>query len=142
MTTTAARRPATPSSPPADLEADDVLRQTQTVRAIASAKSLDDISDDAAETLFGDAAFDLVSAALASAEEWPDEEPAPAPPPAPAARAQPEATKAAAPPEPAKSAAPAEDPFDWLGLGEDAPLELIDDATLPPVNPARRTAIR
>jgi hypothetical protein len=42
----------------------------------------------------------------------------------------------------AAAAPPADDPFDLFGLGEDAPLELIDDATLPPANPPRRSAVR
>jgi hypothetical protein len=119
-----AARPAAPSEP----ESEDVLRQTQTMRAIASAKSIDDISEIDAETLFGDAGLDLVSAALASAAEWPDDDvgsvapPAtPATPPAPA--------KSAAPKEP--PAEPVDDPFDLFGLGDDAPLELIDDSAQP-----------
>jgi hypothetical protein len=108
-------------------EDDDVLRQTQSMRAIAVAKSIDDLSEFDAETLFGDAGLDLVSAALASAE-WNDDEPEsiaaptapipPAIPAAPAPRPQPEANK---------SPPPADDPFDFFGLGQDAPLELIDD---------------
>ena len=87
------------------------------MRAIAVAKSIDDISSSMAETLFGDAELDLVSAALASAAaDWPDdnddEEPA-----APAV-----VTKAA------KAAPPPDDPFDLFDLGDDAPLELIDDS--------------
>jgi hypothetical protein len=122
-----------------------VERQTQTLRAIAAAKSLDDISDIDAETLFADAELDLVSAALASAAEWPDDDatsPAMSTPP----RAQPEAAKApakpAAKPEPPKAAATAEDPFELFNLGDDAPLELMDDSTLPPASPARRSAVR
>jgi type II secretory pathway predicted ATPase ExeA len=141
-----------PAAPAAD--SDDELRQTQSVRAIAEAKSIDDLSEIDAETLFSDAELDLVSAALASAAEWPDDdEPtaAPVPPPRrePAKSAAPppsrrETAKAAAPaparPAPAKAAAPAEeDPFDLFGLGDDAPLELIDDSTLPP-NTRKRVA--
>ena len=44
----------------ADADDDDALRQTQTMRAIAVAKSIDDISSSMAETLFGDAELDLV----------------------------------------------------------------------------------
>jgi type II secretory pathway predicted ATPase ExeA len=140
---------AAPEAPPtSDAAGEDELRQTQTMRAIAGAKSIDDISEIDAETLFSDAELDLVSAALASAAEWPDDdEPTATPVPAPA---RVEAPKAAARPpsrtEPAKAAAPApsrpaapkaaapaeEDPFDLFGLGDDAPLELIDDSTLPP----------
>lgn len=143
----AARVASTKPAPP-DPSADDALRQTQTMHAIAAAKSIDDISDTDAETLFADAELDLVSAALASAAEWPDEEdlvPVPALTPA-----QPEVAKAAPKAEPPKADPKAtskpnpatEDPFDLFGLGEDAPLELMDDATLPPASPARRTAIR
>jgi hypothetical protein len=127
--------PAPPLRTPAiDPDDDDLLRQTQTMRAISAAKSIDDISSSMAETLFGDAELDLVTAALASAAaEWPEDAEEPA---AAAAQAPP------GKPGPRKVAAPAEDPFDFLGLGDDAPLELMDDSTLPPVNPAARTAAR
>jgi type II secretory pathway predicted ATPase ExeA len=109
---------------------DDVLRQTQTMRAIAGAKSIDDLTELDAETLFSDAELDLVSAALASAAEWPDDdlEPIAA---AVAPRAEPEVKKVAP---------PIDDPFDFLGLGDDAPLELIDDSA-PPPNDRTRTAV-
>jgi type II secretory pathway predicted ATPase ExeA len=113
---------------------DDVARQTQTVRAIAEAKSLHDISDTAAETLFGDAELDLVSAALASAADWPDDDD-PTAKPAPA-------LSTSAPASPAKPAAASGDAFDLFGLDDNAPLELIDDSTLPPANPRPKTAIR
>lgn len=154
----AAARPKAPAagaqtSP--DMERDDELRQTQTVRAIAGAKSIDDISEIDAETLFSDAELDLVSAALASAADWPDDEepaaaPAPSRPEAPKATkpapARAEPAKAAKPaasrPEAAKAAAPAEEnPFDLFGLGDDAPLELIDDSQ-PPNDRARKSAAR
>jgi type II secretory pathway predicted ATPase ExeA len=111
--------------------ADDEARQTQTVRAIAGAKSLDDLSDIDAETLFGDAELDLVSAALASAAEWPDDE-------------EPTAAPTAAPADTTgkNAAVPSDEALDLFGLDDDAPLELIDDATLPPVNPTRKTAAR
>jgi general secretion pathway protein A len=144
------------AAPKSDPDGEDELRQTQTMRAIAGAKSIDDISEIDAETLFSDAELDLVSAALASAAEWPDDgEPTATPVPAPrrveapkvAARPPPrtETAKAAAPAPPraaaAKAPAPAqEDPFDLFGLGDDAPLELIDDSTLPPNT--RKTAAR
>lgn len=134
-------QPGAPAlTPPTDLaEDDDLLRQTQTMRAIAVAKSIDDISSSMAETLFGDAELDLVTAALASAAEWPDDDA----PPAPAA-SKPEPTKAVAKPEPAPAKTPlsADDPFDLFGLGDDAPLELIDDSTLPPVDHSRKRAAR
>ena len=103
------------------------------MRAIAVAKSIDDISSSMAETLFGDAELDLVKAALASAADWPDgdEQPAAAAPPAP----EPE-------PVPAPPAMAADDPFDLFGLGDDAPLELIDDSTLPPIGQTRKSAAR
>jgi type II secretory pathway predicted ATPase ExeA len=119
--------PAAPPSSLVDPDADDALRQTQSMRAIAVAKSIDDLSELDAETLFGDAALDLVSAALASAAEWPDDDlDAAAATAAPAPRAEPEAKKAPL---------PADDPFDFFGLGEDAPLELIDDSA--PVSKAK-----
>ena len=143
----AARAPVTKPEAPAlepppaqDSDSDDVLRQTQTMRAIAGAKSLDEISEADADTLFGDAALDLVSAALASAAEWPDDDEPftkPAPSPAPARAETPKATA-----KPEAKPAPPDDPFDLFGLGDDAPLELMDDATLPPANPPRRTALR
>ena len=92
-----------------------------------------------AETLFGDAELDLVTAALASAAEWPDDDTQPA-----SAASKPEPTKAVAKPEraPAKTSLPADDPFDLFGLGDDAPLELIDDSTLPPANLSRKREAR
>ena len=118
-----------------DSKADDLARQTQTVRAIADAKSLDDISDIDAETLFGDAELDLVSAALASAADWPDDDD-PTGKPAPALSSTPPATSG-------KTAAPStEDGLDLFGLDANAPLELIDDSTLPPANPRPKTAVR
>lgn len=50
---------------------DELTHRTQTLRALSSAKSLDDISSSMAETLFGDADLDMLSAALASAG-WSD----------------------------------------------------------------------
>ena len=113
-------------------------RPPQTGRGIAEAKSIDELSDLDAETLFGDAELDLVSAALASAE-WPDDdEVAPAKPaPARSTAAPPGPGRAA----PAKPAEPVEDAFDLFGLDDNAPLELIDDSTLPPASP-RKTASR
>ena len=102
------------------------------MRAISAAKSIDDLSEVDAETLFGDAELDLVSAALAA--EWPDEDDStPAAPVSPPA--QPVAAKA--PPAVAKAAPPDEDPFDLFGLGDDAPLELIDDSSHPSKSAAR-----
>ena len=136
MPAAAAPKPAAPlPSPAIDSEDDDLLRQTQTMRAIAVAKSIDDISSSMAETLFGDAELDLVTAALASAAEWPDDDGHPAP----AAVGKAEPVKASVKTEPAKTP-PADDPWDLFGLGDDAPLELIDDSTLPPAN--RKSAAR
>jgi type II secretory pathway predicted ATPase ExeA len=126
---------AAPRTPPLEPEADDdVLRQTQTMRAISVAKSIDDISSSMAETLFGDAELDLMTAALASAAEWPadDEQPAASAKPAPAT------SKPQAPERPA----PIDDPFDLFGLGDDAPLELIDDSVQAPNDQTRKTAAR
>ena len=111
--------------------ANDEARQTQTVRAIAEAKSLDDLSDIDAETLFGDAELDLVSAALASAAEWPDDDEAAAAP-----------TPTHADTTAKKAAVQSDEALDLFGLDDNAPLELIDDATLPPMNPGRKTAAR
>jgi type II secretory pathway predicted ATPase ExeA len=131
--------PAQPSPPPAPGD-DDLLRQTQTMRGLMAAKSIDDISDSMAETLFGEADLDMLSAALAASGFSDDEASASAsasastsaPTPASEPTTKPAAKPAAAP----KAAAPAEeDPFDFLGLGPDAPLELIDD---PEPAPAQR----
>jgi Meckel syndrome type 1 protein len=122
---------------------EDVLRQTQTVRAIAEAKSLDDLSDMDAATLFGDAELDLVSAALASAADWPDDEAETATPtPAPAAPPAPAPARSTNTGDTTGSRVPSEDGFDLFGLDDNAPLELIDDATLPPANPTRKSAAR
>jgi hypothetical protein len=117
--------PAKPTAAQADADTDDVLRQTQTMRAISVAKSIDDISSSMAETLFGDAELDLLTAAFASAAEWQNSDDAP---PEPAAR--PAAAKAP----------PVEDPFDLFDLGTDAPLELIDDSDDAAADRARKTA--
>jgi hypothetical protein len=133
------------------LEDGDELRQTQTMRALAAAKSIDDISNSMAETLFGDDDLAKLNDAL-EASGWTDDDaappspavPAPTPPPAaklsapaPAGRPvpQPPAAKSA-PPPPAPAPKPApppvdDDPFDFLGLGHDAPLELIDEPAAP-----------
>ena len=114
-----------------DLADDDLLRQTQTMRAISVAKSIEDISSSMAETLFGDAELDLMAAALASAAgESPDDADA-----IEVAESD-DATKIA------KAPSKADDPFDLFDLGDDAPLELIDDSTLPPANQSRKTAAR
>jgi general secretion pathway protein A len=134
----------------------DVLRQTQTMRAISVAKSIDDISNSMAETLFGDADLEKLNTAL-EASGWTDD-PAMEPPAAspattlsaaatlpaqapPAPKASPSA-QTAKPPQPMPAAKPAplpadDDPFDFLGLGRDAPLELIDE----PVGPQQRKEV-
>ena len=132
-----AAKPATAA--PAAAKATDAPRPQQTGRGIADAKSIDDLSDFDAETLFGDAELDLVSAALASAADWPDDDEV-APPKAPPARPT-AAAPAPARAEPAKPIESSEDPFDLFGLDDNAPLELIDDSTLPPASP-RKTASR
>ena len=151
-------KPPQPAAKPAPAASEDadVLRQTQTMRAIAVAKSIDDISSSMAETLFGDADLEKLSSAFEASvgteDDAPAATPAPASPgPAPVAAAnvppQPPSAKPA-PPTPAArpaqqmpAAKPAQqmpaakppplpaddDPFDFLGLGRDAPLELIDE---------------
>lgn len=126
-----------PPAPVAISEDADVLRQTQTMRAISVAKSIDDISNSMAETLFGDADLETLSSALEASGWTEDDAPAatpsaasPATTPSAAAKLppQPAAAKAAPPVPAAKPAPPADDdPFDFLGLGRDAPLELIDE---------------
>jgi hypothetical protein len=115
------------------------------MRAISVAKSIDDVSDSMAETLFGDAELDLMTAALASSANWDDDTPGVAPskpessvPPQKPAGAPPRPAPAAA--APTKPKAPeSDDLLDLLGLS-DAPLELIDDSTLPPTAPSHKTA--
>jgi hypothetical protein len=144
-----------PKPLPAASEDADVLRQTQTMRAIAVAKSIDDISNSMAETLFGDADLEKLSSALEASGWTEDDAPAatpatasPGPTPAAAAAKLPPQTPAAKPSPPMPAAKPAQqmpaakpaplpaddDPFDFLGLGRDAPLELIDE----PVGPQQR----
>jgi hypothetical protein len=117
---------------------EDLARQTQTMRALSVAKSIEDVSDSMAETLFGDAELDLLSAALATAAGW-SENDADAAPPAPAAKPAPVKPAPAAAAKPAQAAAPAkaaesDDLLDLLGLSPDAPLELIDDSAQPPAD--------
>jgi hypothetical protein len=101
------------------------------MRAISVAKSIDDISSSMAETLFRDAELDLVTAALAA--EWPDDED----------EAAAVAPAAAQPARPASAGTrPDDDPFDLFGLGDDAPLELIDDSAEPPTDRPKKTAAR
>ncbi len=125
---TAPPRPSvTPRPPPApEAPAEDELHRTQTMRALSVAKSIDEVSDSMAETLFGEADLDMLSAALATAG-WQDEtaEPAAAPKPVPAPPQDP----------------PVEDPFDWF-LAPDAPLELIDDSEPPPSHTKSKVAAR
>jgi hypothetical protein len=105
---------------------EELAHQTQTVRALATAKSIDDISSSMAETLFGEADIDMLSAALASAG-WSEDGTLPGTAPTKAQPIQ-EPPKTVAPP-PRPKPAIEEDPFDLFGLGPDAPLELIDDST-------------
>jgi hypothetical protein len=130
-------KPAAPSAPPKPPaqraveppSEDDVLRQTQTMRAISEATSIVDISDSMAETLFGDAELDFLSTSLAT-ETPPTPAPTPAPP---VAKAQPKPAKA--------ERSDDEDLLDLLGLS-DAPLELIDDSAQPPAGPGRKSGTR
>ena len=94
------------------------------MRALASAKSIDDISDSMAETLFGDADLDMLSAALASAG-WPDDEPMTDDKPA-ALDDIPAALEAA---PVALETEPADDELDIFGFGTPKKLELVDDDT-------------
>ncbi|HEX5050090.1 MAG TPA: AAA family ATPase [Gammaproteobacteria bacterium] len=104
--------PSKPAAASAPAEAED--HDTKTMRALAAAKSIDDISNSMAETLFGEADLDMFSSALA-AGSWPESDDAAAPAPAKAAKK-----------------ADDSDGFDLFDLGPDAPLELIDDSSLPP----------
>jgi hypothetical protein len=104
------------------------------MRAISEAKSIGDISDSMAETLFGDAELDFLSTSLGSAGNWtePDAVRPPAKTPAPAPQAQQK-------PKPAKAASSDDDDLlDLLGLS-DAPLELIDDSAQPPGDKTRKS---
>jgi type II secretory pathway predicted ATPase ExeA len=126
-------KPTAPSAPPAVNETaaepteDELLHQTQTMRALAVAKSIDDISNSMAETLFGDADLDMLSAALASAG-WGDDDDDPK------VSDNTTATKATAKTESAT------DKFALFDLGPSAPLELAEDLPSPPDNRARKTA--
>ena len=96
-----AAQPAQPT-PQAVAQDADVLRQTQTMRAIAVAKSIDDISNSMAETLFGEEDLGKLNDALA-ASGWTDDD-APA---APAAAASSAPTRAAYSPLPRRGVAAA-----------------------------------
>jgi len=108
------------------------------MRAISEAKSIDDMSDTMAETLFGDAELDLMSALATAASLAEDDEAAtPAAPKAstpktPAPRPAPKPSTAAKPAA-AKNTASDDDLIALLGLS-DAPLELIDDPTPSPAD--------
>ncbi len=92
------------------VDEEEELHQTQTMRALASAKTIDDISSSMAETLFGEADLDMLSAALASAG-WPDNEKVPV-----------DDSKV-----PASSEPIVEDELDIFGFSTPGPLELLDD---------------
>ena len=94
------------------------------------AKSIDDVSDSMAETLFGEAELDFLSAALASAVGE-GEEP----------QVSASAPSATSVPTPPSTSPPVDDLMDLFNLGPDAPLELIDDSTMPPSD-QRKTAAR
>ena len=113
-----------PSAAPPEFDEDsDLVHQTHTMRAISQAKSIDDVSDSMAETLFGEADLDFLSAALASAVSEGEESQVPA--------------SAPSPPAP-----PVDDLMDLFNLGPDAPLELIDDSTIPPGDRRKAAARR
>jgi hypothetical protein len=116
-----------PAEPPSE---DDEVYQTQTARAISEAKSIVDISESMAETLFGDAEFDFLSTSLAA-----ETGAAPTPAPAPAAAAQ------AKPTQPKSARSDDDDLLDLLGLS-DAPLELIDDSAQPPSDKAQKSGTK
>lgn len=101
-------------------EADDARRQIQTMRAISVAKSIDDISSSMAETLFGEADPDVLSAALAASIDESGETTAPAPPPSRPATSAPQPRKA--------PVSTGDDLLDLLDLTSDATLELMDDS--------------
>ena len=122
-----AAAPNAPPPAPKVEEEPDALRQTQTMRAISQAKSIDDVSDSMAETLFGEAELDFLSAALASAVGENEEAPAAAP--------------AQSPQTPPPTSSPADELMDLFNLGPDAPLELIDDSATPQSD-QRKTAAR
>jgi len=102
-------------------------REKEKLNDLSSAKSIDDISSSMAETLFGDADIDMLSAALASAG-WPDaaEEPTVAPP-----------SKRAAAPQPSGTV---DDSFNLFDVGEDPALELVDDSQADPRAPRNRVS--
>jgi hypothetical protein len=123
----AAAPSAPPPAPAAQVEEDpDVLRQTQTMRAISLARSIDDVSDSMAETLFGEAELDFLSATLASAVGEGEE---------------PQAAASASAPTPPATSSPTDDLMDLFNLGPDAPLELIDDSATA-TGDQRKTAAR
>jgi len=97
------------------------------MRAISKAKSIDDVSDSMAETLFGEADLDFLSAALASAVGEGEE-----------SQVSALESSASAPPP---ASPPEDDLMDLFNLGPDAPLELIDDSRAPP-SEHRKSATR
>jgi type II secretory pathway predicted ATPase ExeA len=127
--------PPRPSAPPEIEREDDAFRQTQTLLAISSAKSIDEISNSMAETLFGDAELDLLTAALAAASEDASEAEDVAPPPRMSAPVE-------RPPAPTQRTSRGDDLLDLLDLTSDAPLELIDDSHAPPGERAKTAARR
>jgi hypothetical protein len=116
-----------------DPEVDDVLRQTQTMRAISIAKSIDDISNSMAETLFGTAELDDLNAALAASVG--DSTGTSIAPPATA----PARSAASGPPTRKAPVSTGDDLLDLLDLTSDATLELMDDSHHRPSD-GRKTA--
>lgn len=71
-TATALAAAMQPAAARAASDDDEEAHRTQTLRALARAKSIDDVSSSMAESLFGDADLDMLSAAFASAG-WDDD---------------------------------------------------------------------
>ena len=120
---------AAPSAPlPASAAnvAEDPDHQTQTMRAISLAKSIDDVSDSMAETLFGEAELDFLSATLASTVGEGEE-----------LHASASASNASNAPTPQ-----VDELMDLFNLGPDAPLELIDDSATIPGDQRKKAARR
>lgn len=114
----------------------DALRQTQTLRAIAVAKSIDDISSSMAETLFGEAELDVLQAALATSAAADEAFAEPY-----VAAAAPAKPLPAQPPVRKPTASTGDDLLDLLDLTSDATLELMDEPLDKPA-PGRTAAQR
>jgi hypothetical protein len=113
------------ATPAPEMTDDELVHQTQTLRALATAKSIDDISNSMAETLFGDADLDMLSAALASAGWSDDDDIGGSTAPTRGASTEPP-VRSAAGNDQAKQHTALTDSF-LLDLGLDQPLELAED---------------